>query len=153
MKLFDFNNIFHVRNLLIGQFFIYVGIVAIIVVGFETDTFWAGIVIEDAKRVFFMQTLMEILTICLVPIALKMFKLKVVSRPIEKKMGGVPLAVWGTLRFALLGVPMVVNTYLYYRTISIAFAYMALIGLASMVFVYPSDDRIVAECKLDVDED
>lgn len=153
MKLFDFNNIFHVRNLLIGQFFVYVGLVVIYVAGFETDTFWAGIPIADPNRLFFLQTLMEILTICLVPVALKMFKLKFISSPIERKMGGKPLAIWGSLRLALLGVPMVVNTYLYYRALSIAFAYLALISLASMVFVYPSDDRIVAECKLDTDED
>lgn len=153
MKFFNFNNIFHVRNLLIGQFFVYVGIVAVCVAGFETGTFWAGIPIDDPNRLFFLQTLMEILTICLVPVALKMFKLKLVSSPIERKMGGKPLAAWGSLRLAMLGMPMVADTYLYYRTLSIAFAYLALISLASMVFVYPSDDRIVAECKLDTDED
>lgn len=151
--LFNVNNIFHVRNLLITEFFVYVAIVAISVVGFESDMFWVGKFADDTDLAFIWQAVMEIITVCFVPLALKMFTVKKIKASLEKEMGGKPLAGWGSLRLAMLGLPMLANTLLYYKSMAIAFAYMALICLVSMVFVYPGDERIVAECKLDPDED
>ena len=54
---------------------------------------------------------------------------------------------WGTVRLAMLCVPMVLNTWLYYQFMNVAFGYMAIIGLLSLAFVYPTRTRYIQEKK------
>ena len=48
---------------------------------------------------------------------------------------------------SLLADPMLINTLLYYVFMNVAFGYMAIIGLLSMVFVYPSKSRCEQETR------
>ena len=41
----------------------------------------------------------------------------------------------------MIGLPMVANTWLYYQFMNVAFGYMAIIGLLSLCFIYPSHAR------------
>ena len=54
---------------------------------------------------------------------------------------------WGTLRLAMLCVPMMLNTWLYYQFVNVAFGYMGIIGLLSLAFVYPTRTRYIQEMK------
>ena len=52
---------------------------------------------------------------------------------------------WGLLRLALILIPMVGNTYLYYMFMNTTFGYLAIIQLLSLPFVYPSMSRCKSE--------
>lgn len=104
-----------------------------------------GNLIDERNFVFFMQVVMEFVTIAVIPIALKLFSLKSIrSQLIEGKESS--LLFWGTIRINLLCLPMLVNTWMYYQAaLSPAFGYMAIILFLSSFFVYPSMSRCVAE--------
>ena len=55
------------------------------------------------------------------------------------------LLVWGMLRMLMLCVPVISNLTLYYLFLNPTFAYLALIHVISLMFVYPTMDRCVAE--------
>ena len=89
---------------------------------------------------------MELVTICAIPVALKMFSIKFIRRRLSAE-GSTALLKWGMLRILLIGLPMLVNTISYYLFMSVAFAYMAVIGLLCFSFIYPSKDRCMDETK------
>ena len=43
--------------------------------------------------------------------------------------------------------PMMLNTWLYYQFMNVAFGYMGIIGLLSLAFVYPTRTRYIQEKK------
>lgn len=119
-------------------------VVTAIVVLYETGiavpaSFSGGMSVD-----FLCVTLMEIVTICLIPLALRLFKFSAVARAIA----AAPcrgLLQWGSVRMMMLCVPMVINTLLYYQFMNVALGYMGIIGMICLVFVYPSKGRCEAE--------
>ena len=91
-----------------------------------------------------MQVIMEFLTIAVIPLALKLFAFKVVKRKLVTGKGAA-LLPWGTARINMLCLPMLVNTFMYYQTMSPAFGYMAIILFLCVFFIYPSMARCVSE--------
>lgn len=97
---------------------------------------------------FLTATVMELLTIIVIPVALKMIKYGAVRNIIkrEREAGYYRMAM---SRMWLLCVPMLANTLCYYLFMNVAFAYMAIVLAISLVFVYPTENRSVTEADLD----
>lgn len=117
----------------------------IVVVLYETEIFMPGILETDTNTEFMIVSLMEILTICMLPLALRLFKFKKISNAVTDE-GAQGLARWGSVRIMMICLPMVINTLLYYLSgLNVAFGYMAIICLICVIFVYPSMSRCMAE--------
>ena len=87
---------------------------------------------------------MELATIVVIPMALKLFSLKAIRRKLLAEKGDA-LLFWGTTRINMLCLPMLINTFMYYQTMSPAFGYMAIILVLCLFFVYPSIGRCIEE--------
>ncbi|MBR1468665.1 MAG: hypothetical protein IJ605_00910 [Prevotella sp.] len=93
---------------------------------------------------FWVLTVMELLTIALIPLALRLFKFQKVKQEIAEKCEE-GLLRWGLFRLDMLLIPMVVNTAFYYLFVNNSFGIMAAILCLCLVFVYPSKNRCQAE--------
>ncbi len=134
------------RNTLVGETLTLVVLSLLTVILFETDILIPGVWATSSSLMYNVMMLMELLTICLVPVALKMFSFKRLKNRLSNG-GGSSLVRWGTLRIMLIGLPMLLNTIFYYLFMSVAFAYMAVIGLLCFSFIYPSKGRCIEETR------
>ena len=126
-------------------------IVALAVVLFETDLLPCGVLRgQQVDFEFVAAVAMEILTIAFIPLALKLFKLRAVAKRLRTPQA---LLCLGSLRLAMLTVPMVVNTLLYYLFMNVAFGYLAIILALCIFFVFPSMSRCEAEVGMGGDEE
>lgn len=120
-----------------------VGICLLMVTLYEYEICLPGELALDKQLDFFMATLMECLTICCIPVALRLFKFSAVRRALER--GIKKYVLWAAVRIALIAVPMMVNTWAYYQFMNVAFAYMAIIGMLTLLLVYPTRSRYLHE--------
>ncbi len=111
---------------------------------YETETLIPGRFAGCGNEGFIVLSLMELATICLIPLALRLFKFKAVSRRLGVN-GANALLEWGSLRMAMLCLPLVANTLLYYLFMDVAFGYMAFICIVCLTFIYPSTARCANE--------
>ena len=81
-------------------------------------------------------------TLCVIPVALRLFKFRDVARRLATPQG---LLRCGMLRLLMLCVPMLINAVLYYLYMSVAFGYMGIILFLCMAFVVPTKGRCEAE--------
>ena len=124
-------------------------VVTLLLVGlYETEILTPTDMASDATLMFVILTMMELVTIVAIPVALKMFSLKAVRRKLVARKGDA-LLPWGTARLNMLCLPMLINTFMYYQTMSPAFGYMAIILFLCLFFVYPS----IGRCEAEVSED
>ena len=124
-------------------------VVTLLLVGlYETEILTPTDMASDATLMFVILTMMELVTIVAIPVALKMFSLKAVRRKLVTRKGDA-LLPWGTARLNMLCLPMLINTFMYYQTMSPAFGYMAIILFLCLFFVYPS----IGRCEAEVSED
>lgn len=130
------------KNLML-IFCIQVGLTAVLAAFFEFDVLPCGIMagINNGLE-FFLVTIMELLTICLIPAALRMFKFERVHKKLTSAKQLYPFAV---IRMELLCLPLLLNTVLYYLYMNVAFGYMALILVLCLFFVLPTKARCEAE--------
>lgn len=140
------NSILKVQKTLLWETLTLIILSLMVVVLFETDFLIPGIWAMSSDLMYIIMMVMELLTICLVPVALKMFRMKILKRKLSNNGGGALLR-WGTLRILLIGLPMLLNTIFYYLFMAVAFAYMAVIGLLCFSFIYPSMDRCIDETR------
>lgn len=134
-----------VKNILAAEMLASLLVSLIIIVLYESGTLLAGYLQDNANAEFLSVTCMEIVTICMIPLSLKMFKWKKVSASL-KNDDGRALIKWGTLRMAMICIPMMLNTLFYYLFgFNVAFGYMGIIGLICLAFIYPSTSRCVNE--------
>lgn len=131
------------------NFFFVLVVTLLLVVLYECELLVPTDLMGNAQAVFFLQVLMELVTIVAIPVALKLFSVKAVRRRLVQGKGAA-LLPWGTARINLLCLPMLVNTFLYYQTMSPTFGYMAIILMLCLFFVYPSMDRCYAETEDEV---
>ena len=116
----------------------------IVVVLFESNTLLEGGLADSKTNEFLVVTAMELLTLCTVPLALRLFKFKSVERSL-KENGQQALLKWGTIRIMLIVVPMLLNVILFYLFGNVAFGYMAIILFLCLFFIYPTKSRCEAE--------
>ena len=120
--------------------------VALLTVGLgEVDILPVGVLAGDQEAEFILASIMEVLTIVAIPLALKLFKLKPIAARLAPATGVSALRLWGVVRLLLLCVPMVINIVSYYLFMWVGFAYLAIILLLSLFFVYPSLSRCYNE--------
>lgn len=134
-----------VQHILLAHFLAWIAIALCIVVVFENGLLPAGVLSADKGSEFVVATVMELLTICVIPFSLWMFRQRRVRRQlVERKEKA--LRRWGLLRIYLLVVPMTANTIIYYLYMNVAFGYMGIILFLSLFFIYPS----LARCNQEV---
>lgn len=133
-------------------FWISIAVCLIVVAVFET-----GVVdpmdIFSPQVAFVVATIMELLTIAVIPFALRFMKFGFVARRITRAEGDEArmqechkLSLY---RLTMLTDLMFFNTLLYYLSaLTVAYGYMAIILLISLGFVYPSLSRFNYECGL-----
>lgn len=140
------------RGKLLAAFWAIAICVAVVCVLFETDIIQAGHMADDKKAEFLVTTLMEIITIASIPVALRLFKARKISAILTRHKEKA-LLKWGAIRMSMLGIPMIANLLLYYLFMQPTFAYLAIIGGISMVFIYPTISKCQYEVLADEDKD
>lgn len=115
------------------------------VVLFETATLMPGVLADDVEIQFVVVSLLELLTVCIIPLAVRMFRFKMVRDDI--KAGH--YIRWAFVRLLMLALLLIANTLLYYIYMNVAFGYMAVILLISMIFIYPSGARVKRETSIE----
>lgn len=139
-----------VKNLMCA-FWGVVSVTLFFVLGFEADVLSTGALADYKNAEFVLLSLMELLTVVCIPVALRLFKIRRVAAELSADAPKAMLG-WGLLRMMMLGIPMFVNTLLYYMFWQTTFGYMAIILLISMVFVYPSMGRCLYETQQNNDK-
>ncbi|MBQ6187043.1 MAG: hypothetical protein IJK49_03735 [Prevotella sp.] len=118
-----------------------------IVLLYETEILLPGALALNNRLCFVVATIMELLTIAIIPFALRLFKF----RKVNGKLTESEITRWdnllkyGSVRILLLAIPMIINVVCYYLFTLTAFAYMAIILFLCMFFVYPTVDKCIAE--------
>lgn len=134
-----------VKNTLTVLLWTVLALALIVVVLFETDVLMFGYYAGSGEQAeFLLTTMMELLTLAVIPLALKLFKFPRVHADLVSRKAEA-LRKWGLLRLLMLLVPLLVNTLLYYAYANVAFGYMAIILVIVLPFVYPSLERCQSE--------
>ena len=126
----------YLRNLFWGT----VAVPLLIATVYECDVLPTGVFAGNAQEEVLAVIIMELLTIVMIPLALRLFKAKDVERKVAE---GDTLALrrWGALRILMITVPLLLNTIGYYLFMNTTFGYMALILLICLPFVYTSPKK------------
>lgn len=141
-----------VRNILRAQMYISLALTLAIIILFETETLLPGMVEKGSQAEFLIVTIMEIATVCIIPLALRLFKFKTVERELTASPVSA-LQKWGVVRMALICDTMTLNTLLYYITpLDVALGYMAIICFICLIFVNPTMRRCLAETNTTEDD-
>lgn len=127
-----------------AEFWAPIAVCLAIIVPYENDWLIAGAWESETMREYYLAITMEIITICLIPLSLRLFKFKKVRSSLTASPAR-SLLRWASARMLMLTVPMMVNCWLYYQFMNVAFGYMGIIDLLCMMFVYPSRTRCEAE--------
>lgn len=118
----------------------------LLVLVFESELLLPGFILVESKVDFVIKYIMELMTIIIIPLSLRLFKFKSVERKLATKKQ-LALLRWGVLRIIMLGIPMIINTILYYGFLAVEFGYLSIILLISMIFIYPSKDKCYYETR------
>lgn len=118
----------------------------LLVLVFESELLLPGFILVESKVDFVIKYIMELMTIIIIPLSLRLFKFKSVERKLATKKQHALLR-WGVLRIIMLGIPMIINTILYYGFLAVEYGYLSIILLISMIFIYPSKDKSYYETR------
>ncbi len=99
---------------------------------------------EDPQLNFIFLTAMELITLCVIPFALRLFKFKWVKMLI-KKQGTKGLLDLKASQILMLSGPMILNAVMYFLTRQVAHFYLAVILFLCMFFIYPSQEQLTNE--------
>ena len=121
-----------------------VAISLIMVVIFENDIIIPGFCAAFGRDEFITATIMELITICSIPVALRTFKFGFVKKQVVAN-GEKSLHFWSMLRMCVLCVLMVINTLLYYVFMNVAFGYMGIITFLIIFLIFPTMERLKRE--------
>lgn len=133
-----------VQRILMTNFLFMVVVALLLVALYEMEWLEPTNLAGDVTLVYVITVVMELLTIVVIPLALKLFSFKWVHRKLVNGKG-TALLQWGTARLNMLCLPMLINTFMYYQTMSPAFGYMAIILFLCLFFIYPSIGRCMDE--------
>lgn len=123
------------------------GLAIVIVVVHEINDGETGLVADNVKIVYWMETVSILLTVINVPLALKLFALV-----LKKKIDQVPLVEalrlykrWSLIRLLLLFIPVLAGLITYYMCLSTTGLLCAAIGLTASFFCVPTEHRLKAD--------
>lgn len=140
-----------VSSILKKLFYGILAVALLIVVVFETGLLTPGSLGGDKAAEFPILTAMELLTVCLIPFSLYLFRVKSVRHNLLAAPAQ-SMLTWGFVRMAMLAFLLVVNVVCYYLYMNASFGYMAIIAAISMLFIYPSIGRCKEETSSNDDE-
>ena len=110
----------------------------LLVVAGEIGVLPTGTLTERKSAALVILSVMELLTICTIPLALRLFKFNRVKRRLTDSNG---LRRWALVRMFMLGDLMFINVLLYYLFMNPAFGYMGIIVFLCMFFIVPTQSR------------
>ena len=120
-----------------------------VVIG-ECELYPQGLYQGNAQMEYILQSVGILLTIGLIPFALRIFSLNLVKRIQE-----LPLAQalksyqrWGEVRLFLIAVPALLNVQFYYLTLNTTGLFCASMALIASLFCVPSENRLKNELNL-----
>ena len=120
----------------------------LLVLLFESNVFPTGLYADNKTADFLFTTIMEILTICCIPLALRLIKDKTMKKyDVPRRMQIYRRKAM--LRLLLLGCPLLINTFLYYLFMNVAFGYMTIILFLCLLFIIPTKERQQREARID----
>lgn len=134
-----------VQRTLMTAFWLPVVVAITLVVLGETDILPVGVLADDKGAEFVVLSIMELLTICAIPVALRLFKFAFVANRLKSEAKICHLKRFGLARIAMLCAPLLANVVFYYAFMHVGFAYMSIILALSLFFVYPSLSRCYDE--------
>lgn len=127
------------------------GLAIVIVVVHEIYDGETGLVADNVKIVYWMETVSILLTVINVPLALKLFALV-----LRKKIDQVPLVEalrlykrWSLIRLLLLSIPVLAGLTTYYMCMSTTGLLCAAIGLTASLFCVPTEQRLKADLMIE----
>ena len=122
----------------------------LLVVLYETGLYQEGLIAGNAQMEYILQSVSILLTIGLIPFALRMFNLNLVKRikelPLQQALKN--YQTWSLLRLALLFVPAIMALSFYYLTMNTTNLFCACMALIATLFCVPSESRIKNELDL-----
>ena len=122
----------------------------LLVVLYETGLYQEGMIARNAQMEYIFQSVSILLTIGLIPFALRMFNLNLVKRikelPLQQALKS--YQTWSLLRLALLFVPAIMALSFYYLTMNTTNLFCACMALVATLFCVPSESRIKNELDL-----
>ena len=122
----------------------------LLVVLYETGLYQKGIQAGNAQMEYVFQSVSILLTIGLIPFALRMFNLNLVTRikelPLEQALKS--YQKWSDVRLCLLFVPAILGVSFYYLTMNTTNLFCACMALIATLFCVPSENRIKNELDL-----
>ena len=122
----------------------------LLVVLYETGLYQEGMIAGNAQMEYILQSVSILLTIGLIPFALRMFNLNLVKRikelPLQQALKS--YQTWSLLRLALLFVPAILALSFYYLTMNTTNLFCACMSLIATLFCVPSESRIKNELDL-----
>ena len=122
----------------------------LLVVLYETGLYQEGLLAGNAQMEYILQSVSILLTIGLIPFALRMFNLNLVKRikelPLQQALKS--YQIWSILRLALLFVPAILALSFYYLTMNTTNLFCACMALIATLFCVPSENRIKNELDL-----
>ena len=126
-----------VQRRLFCIFWAFIVITTLLIAFFETVQPQLNLPLS-AVDTFWIVAIMEMLTICAIPVAMKLTRFSFV----KKRITGInSLQKVLMLRLVVLAGLMVINTLLHYLLHQTALGYLAIVLLLSLVFIYPSLSR------------
>ena len=121
-----------------------IGLSLLMIILFETDNLAPGSCGGNLTAEFYTLMAAELITICVVPLALWMFRAKMIKKSLVAGKENALLR-WGLCRQLILAVPMLLNAFFYYAFMLPSFGYLGIILFLSMFFIYPSLERCMFE--------
>lgn len=122
----------------------------LLVVLYETGLYQEGLLAGNAQMEYILQSVSILLTIGLIPFALRMFNLNLVKRikelPLQQALKS--YQTWSLLRLALLFIPAILALSFYYLTMNTTNLFCACMALIATLFCVPSENRIKNELDL-----
>ena len=142
-----------IKRILIIQKSAFIGVWTaplLLVVLYETGLYQEGLLAGNAQMEYILQSVSILLTIGLIPFALRMFNLNLVKRikelPLQQALKS--YQTWSLLRLALLFVPAIMALSFYYLTMNTTNLFCACMALIATLFCVPSESRIKNELDL-----
>ena len=121
-----------------------IALALVVVVLFELDVLPIGVMADDKQSDFIFTALMEIVSLGAAFLGLRLFKFKAIHDDLLKRQEKA-MWKWGMARLIILEAPMVIDTLLYYIYMNTTYGYLAIIMLLTLPFVFPSENRCIAE--------
>ena len=136
--------IIRVQRVLMTLFISTITLSVLMALAFVTDIVPKGLLAGETQSGFLCMSLMELLTLFVGWMALRLFKMKKVHDDLVGR-GAVALQKWGVLRLAMLDLTLLFNVLFYGLFNHTTFFYLAVILFICLPFVYPSLNRCQSE--------